>query len=291
MWTLVSGSGKDMKFMFKIVPTGLHLGRLTTTCTFFPNFGTRPVPLLTPSPSVRALTSFVPKKSHYDVLGLSRSATPKEIRQAFIKLSKQWHPDSNRNDPDNHKKFVQVNEAHSVLSKPQTRRDYDATLRAEQYVARHMNSPVYRSHAYTYRPEPEHDFHFKGHRYDNTEGARDHKADQKEKTFANFYVITLIITFSAVVVINHIMYNYIPDLRLNRLRKNITSSELEHHELIMTSEHDGMVVYYYAVPTEDDPDKCEVLAVKQSQISYSNMPEMHELNNVRYRKPQQQLQN
>jgi len=62
------------------------------------------------------------------VLGLTRSASQDDIRSAFIKLSKEIHPDANPNDPLNHAKFVRVNEAYSVLSKLPSRRQYDVSL-------------------------------------------------------------------------------------------------------------------------------------------------------------------
>ncbi|KAJ9596158.1 hypothetical protein L9F63_027217 [Diploptera punctata] len=52
--------------------------------------------------------------SHYDTLNLPRNCTGKEVRESFIKLSKQCHPDRNRGDPDKTCKFVKLNEAYSV---------------------------------------------------------------------------------------------------------------------------------------------------------------------------------
>jgi DnaJ family protein C protein 4 len=68
------------------------------------------------------------KRTHYEVLGLSPAATQSDIRDAFVKLSKEVHPDMNPDDPDNHSKFVQLNEAYTVLSKLNTRREYDVGL-------------------------------------------------------------------------------------------------------------------------------------------------------------------
>lgn len=68
------------------------------------------------------------KLNHYEVLGLTPAASHSEIRNAFVKLSKETHPDRNPNDPENHVKFVRLNEAYTVLSKFQTRREYDVSL-------------------------------------------------------------------------------------------------------------------------------------------------------------------
>ncbi|KAK7789708.1 hypothetical protein R5R35_012309 [Gryllus longicercus] len=66
-------------------------------------------------------------ETHYEVLQLPRNCTQKEIKTAFIKLSKQYHPDKNAND-STHNKFVKLNEAYTILSRPETRREYDLSL-------------------------------------------------------------------------------------------------------------------------------------------------------------------
>ena len=46
------------------------------------------------------------RKTHYEVLGLGKSASSEDIRAAFLKRSKECHPDLNRSNPDNHRQFV-----------------------------------------------------------------------------------------------------------------------------------------------------------------------------------------
>ena len=62
---------------------------------------------------------------YYKVLGLSQSATEKEIKSAYRKLARKYHPDLNPNDTEAEKKFKQVNEANEVLSDPEKRKKYD----------------------------------------------------------------------------------------------------------------------------------------------------------------------
>lgn len=73
--------------------------------------------------------------THYEVLKLPRNCTQKDIKSAFIKLSKEYHPDKNV-DSSTHNQFVRLNEAYTVLSRPETRREYDLTLVPHAYGPR-----------------------------------------------------------------------------------------------------------------------------------------------------------
>ena len=63
---------------------------------------------------------------YYSVLGVDKGAEQKDIRQAFRTLARKYHPDLNQDDADAEARFKQVNEAHEVLSDPDSRRKYDA---------------------------------------------------------------------------------------------------------------------------------------------------------------------
>ncbi len=64
-------------------------------------------------------------KDYYKTLGVSRTASDKEIKSAFRKLAKQYHPDANKNDPNAEARFKEINEAYEVLSDKEKRATYD----------------------------------------------------------------------------------------------------------------------------------------------------------------------
>jgi len=64
-------------------------------------------------------------KDYYKILGVDRKASDDEIRKAYRKLAKQYHPDYNPNDKQAEEKFKEINEAYEVLSDPKKRSYYD----------------------------------------------------------------------------------------------------------------------------------------------------------------------
>lgn len=63
-------------------------------------------------------------RNYYDILGVSKTATDAEIKSAFRKLAKQYHPDINK-EPGAEEKFKEIGEAYAVLSDAEKRRQYD----------------------------------------------------------------------------------------------------------------------------------------------------------------------
>ncbi|KYN39138.1 DnaJ like protein subfamily C member 4 [Trachymyrmex septentrionalis] len=78
------------------------------------------------------------QQNHYEILNVSPHASQKEIRQAFIKLSKQLHPDIT--GKQDHTDFVRLNEAYMILSKENTKRQYDFDLKYNKYNPSYVNN-------------------------------------------------------------------------------------------------------------------------------------------------------
>lgn len=62
---------------------------------------------------------------YYQILGVDKKAADKDIKNAYRKLARKYHPDLNPNDAEANKKFQQLNEANEVLSDPEKRKKYD----------------------------------------------------------------------------------------------------------------------------------------------------------------------
>jgi molecular chaperone DnaJ len=71
----------------------------------------------------------VAAKDFYQVLGVGEQATPEQIKKAYRRLAKQYHPDANPNNPQAAETFKQVSEAHGVLADPEKRKKYDTMRR------------------------------------------------------------------------------------------------------------------------------------------------------------------
>ena len=64
-------------------------------------------------------------RDFYDVLGVSRSASDKEVKQAFRRLARKYHPDVNPGDAQAEERFKEINRAYEVLSDADKRKKYD----------------------------------------------------------------------------------------------------------------------------------------------------------------------
>ena len=83
-------------------------------------------------------------KDYYKVLGLSKGASEKEIKAAFRKLARKYHPDVNPGNKEAEARFKEISEANEVLSDPDKRKKYDqlgADWRSYESMGGHPGGP------------------------------------------------------------------------------------------------------------------------------------------------------
>ena len=88
-------------------------------------------------------------KTLYNTLGLSSGASADEIKKAFRRLAKQYHPDKNPNNKKSEESFKEIRAAYSVLSNPNTRKEYDLKMRIAG-LSNNVNSNISPAYGYAY---------------------------------------------------------------------------------------------------------------------------------------------
>jgi DnaJ-class molecular chaperone len=88
-------------------------------------------------------------KDYYKILGVNKNASEKEIKSAYRKLARKYHPDVNPGDKAAEARFKEINEAHAVLSDPEKRKKYD-TLGPDW--DKRFQQPGGGAYTYTYTP-------------------------------------------------------------------------------------------------------------------------------------------
>jgi len=85
----------------------------------------------------------MPGKDYYKILGVSKSASPEEIKKAYRKLALKHHPDRNKGDKAAEDKFKEISEAYAVLSDPEKKKQFDM-FGAEGFQSRFTQEDIFR---------------------------------------------------------------------------------------------------------------------------------------------------
>lgn len=84
---------------------------------------------------------------YYKTLGIDKNATEKEVKSAYRKLARKFHPDLNPNDKSSNKKFQEINEANEVLSDPDKRKKYDQYGESWKHADEYKDAGQYQQQA------------------------------------------------------------------------------------------------------------------------------------------------
>jgi curved DNA-binding protein len=88
---------------------------------------------------------------YYKILGIEKKATASDIKSAYRKLARKYHPDLNPNDADAKRNFQQINEANEVLSDPEKRKKYDKYGKDWQHAEQFENAKQYQDQSSDFR--------------------------------------------------------------------------------------------------------------------------------------------
>ena len=118
---------------------------------------------------------------YYKILGVAKSASTKEIKSAYRKLARKYHPDLNQNDKDSKKKFQEINEAHEVLSDPDKRKKYDQYGDQWKHADEFSQNERFKQQQYD-QPGGQY-----SRQKNSNQGRPEHSFDQEEGEFSDFF--------------------------------------------------------------------------------------------------------
>ncbi|XP_056317883.1 dnaJ homolog subfamily B member 6b [Danio aesculapii] len=138
------------------------------------------------------------EEDYYHILGVTKSASPDDIKKAYRKLALKWHPDKNPNDKEEaEKRFKEISEAYEVLSDENKRRDYDRygkqglSNRGGHYDDEYMSGFTFRNPEDVFREffgghDPFADF-FADDPFEDFFGGRRHRGMSRSRTTGPFF--------------------------------------------------------------------------------------------------------
>ena len=88
---------------------------------------------------------------YYKILGISKTASEKDVKSAYRKLARKYHPDVNPNNKEAEKKFKEINEANEVLSNPEHRKKYDKYGKNWKHAEEFEKANTKQQQSYTYK--------------------------------------------------------------------------------------------------------------------------------------------
>ena len=82
-------------------------------------------------------------KDYYQILGVSKSASPEDIKKTYRKLAMKYHPDRNKGNKNAETKFKDISEAYAVLSDTEKKKQYDM-FGSEGFQSRYSQEDIFR---------------------------------------------------------------------------------------------------------------------------------------------------
>jgi curved DNA-binding protein CbpA len=134
-------------------------------------------------------------KNYYIILGVKNTASSEEIKQAFRKLAKQYHPDKNHGKNSAEELFKEVQEAYAVLSDYEKRKKYDLKFAyANTYQIKNKSHAPYTGNAYQYaQQQAQRERRYRQPEQHQKEMVREHKSGTDPYLFIISIVVAILL--------------------------------------------------------------------------------------------------